>query len=77
MVVWNSPTSSEQARTVTAAVPDTGFTTGSFLGGAVRQLTGFWFLGETSASSACSETGLGDLPKGSHRITNSFISSAS
>lgn len=76
-MVWNSPVSSEQAQRVTTAVPDTGFTTGFFLGGAIRQLTGFWFLGETSASSACSEAWLRDLPKGSHGITNSFISSAS
>lgn len=67
----------EKAQTVTTAVPDRGFTTGSFLGGTIRQLTGFWVLGETSTSSACSETGLGDLPKGSHSITNEFLSSAS
>lgn len=77
VVVWSSPTSSEQAKTVTTAVPDTTFTRGSFLGGTIRQLTGLWVLGEPSMSSACSETGLGDLPKGAHRITNEFLSSAS
>lgn len=41
------PMSLEQAQTVTTAVPDTGFTTGSFLGAAIRQLTAFWALGET------------------------------
>lgn len=75
--MWDSPVSLEQAQTVTTAVPDTGFTTGSFLGGTIRQLTGFWVLGEISMSSACFETGLGDLPKGSHRIINEFLSSAS
>lgn len=56
--------SSEQAQTVTTAVPDTGFTTASFLPGAIRQLTACWLLGETSTSSPCSETSLRDVPEG-------------